>query len=318
MPLCQCGNDDISDFTYDDTGSFPVCTQCGFIQQSDNEFCGLADIIRSIENRIFDGKVYKGTYQRKVHLTERFREHNRDDPDILPEDLSKIYKQHEYLRSSDYFYGWIANSNEFGKKEIQRLLRSVDRQEGTKKYSRLYLERWNSLCDALEGVRKPVYTLIQASKVGVLFMMFSNLWDEWQNPRDRETRESWRFKDRKHIPNMNFLLCRIHDMLDIGYHNKCFPIPTTRSSLNKIKRYYTEMLNELIRRKVMIGILTDDQIEALRLPHYSQTKLTKWKRLAISKPVGKRTEDINKPKYNQTKLTSWLLQTLITSSPQNI
>ncbi len=103
------------------------------------------------------------------------------------------------------------------------------------------------------------YTEEEAALVGQWFMKFSNLWDEWQNPDDKD-RSSWKFKSRKHIPNINFLLCEIHKILGIEYHNQCFPIPKTKNSVRKLREFYFAMLRELLDRKL------------ITLPeHYKQT-----------------------------------------------
>lgn len=137
MPKCECGNHDLSCFAYDNDSSDPICTKCGLVQQ-DNVF-DFDDILDYIKNNSFPGRAYKGTYQRKVHLTERLREHNREEPQIPEMDILKITEQHQLLISTNYFYRKLATTNQYGKKEIQKLLRSIDKKEGTKKFSRLYL-----------------------------------------------------------------------------------------------------------------------------------------------------------------------------------
>jgi hypothetical protein len=75
-------------------------------------------------------------------------------------------------------------------------------------------------------------------------MKFSDLWDRWQ-PRSDRNRLHWKFKGRKHIPNINYLLNQIHKMLKIEYHNKRFPIPTTQNSVKKLREFYLAMLKDL-------------------------------------------------------------------------
>ena len=117
-------------------------------------------------------------------------------------------------------------------------------------------------------------------------MHFSNLWDEWQNPRDRQERNTWKFKTRKHIPNMNYLLCKIHEMLHIPFHNRCFPIPTTKNSLNRIKFYYDEMLKELIKRGLLNSILSEQDIKKLQIKvNYKQLPLTDYMERKQSTPM---------------------------------
>ena len=128
----------------------------------------------------------------------------------------------------------------------------------------------------LVGIEYPTYTVEEASKVGSLFMLFSNLWDEWQNPLDRTDRTSWRFKNRKHIPNMNYLLCQIHWLLGIPYHNRCFPVPTTKNSLSKIKHYYQEMLKELLNRGSLNSIVEDKKLQLLTEVKYKQLTIDTW------------------------------------------
>ena len=137
MSLCECGNDDLNSFTFDSDNHSTVCMLCGLVQENSTNYT-FTDVLQFIERH----GGYKGTYQRKVHLTERFREHNREEPQIPEVDLEKIYRQHGYLCSTNFFYKLLAERGCFGKKEIQLLLRSLDQKENTKKFSRLYLGKY--------------------------------------------------------------------------------------------------------------------------------------------------------------------------------
>jgi hypothetical protein len=65
----------------------------------------------------------------------------RKDPLPTEEDLAEIGKRHEELIEKDYLYKLQANTFGYGKRDVQKLLRFVDRKNGTKRFSRLYLGR---------------------------------------------------------------------------------------------------------------------------------------------------------------------------------
>ena len=145
------------------------------------------------------------------------------------------------------------------------------------------LERWNSLAEELTGTEYPTYTPEEAAAVYVLFMKFSDLWDKWQDKTDG-TREKWKFKTRKHIPNINFMLNQIHHMLGLDFHNKRFPIPTTETSVRKLRLFFSNMLRELYQS----GDLTLADIPNDMKPMLSVQKLLP---MPIPLPKRKREEE---------------------------
>ncbi len=132
---CNCGNSDPNSF---DNGT---CTVCGIVCSETRfaEYNPFADDTISLF-----APDYKNTYLRSVHLTERFREHNRSEPDIPEADLSIIYAAHKDLCTHDWFYRECSETQNFNKKNVQRLLRFVDKRQGEKRFTRLYLGTYPS------------------------------------------------------------------------------------------------------------------------------------------------------------------------------
>lgn len=152
-----------------------------------------------------------------------------------------------------------------------------------KKYCKLYLERWNSLLETLAGIKLPVFSSTEAAKLGAEFLKYSNLWDEWQSPRYKETRENWKFKDRKHIPNINFIICQLNQKLGMKHHNRCFPLPG-KSSLMKLKTYFDEMKNAIEQTK-----------QATPTKQLKQKSITQFLKTNVAVPSAETTpqEDAN-------------------------
>jgi hypothetical protein len=73
------------------------------------------------------GKSNSSIYQRKVHITERMWDNLRKEPLPAEVDLEEIEKRHSELIEKDYLYKLHAKNFGFGKKDIQRLLRYVDK-----------------------------------------------------------------------------------------------------------------------------------------------------------------------------------------------
>jgi hypothetical protein len=145
MKCNNCDNHDPRLFTTDSDNHSGVCMQCGLVQSNDITYCTFDDLVDLIENQCgHSGSDFRSSYQRKVHLTERLREHNRQDPCIPDSDLTDIRREHKRLYRRSVFYRLLADNKRFGKKEIQSLLRSVDRRKKTTKYSRLYLGKYAS------------------------------------------------------------------------------------------------------------------------------------------------------------------------------
>lgn len=159
---------------------------------------------------------YKGTYSRRVHFIERVSAHLRNTPDIVAAHLETLHTYHHKLLENNCMYKIMFEQQRAGKKEVQILLRHIDKAlqpknsetsvphvpefskcacEGVveetmdgyftcrncgKKYfeslCRLYLEKWNEIVSLLGDINYPVYKDYELAMIGCKFMMFSNLW----------------------------------------------------------------------------------------------------------------------------------------------
>ena len=185
----------------------------------------------------------KNSYKRRVHFMERFSQFFRKEPDLDFEDKKLIKKYHEKYLQVNPIYKSLVESGSITKKDIQNLLRFIDKKENSKKFCRLYLEKWVSIAYEICFVEIPHYTVEEYVKVGVELLKFSNLWDELYPPSIKTNKEEWYFPNRKHFPNINFAIQQIHNYLGLEKYNKYFPIPTTNHSLKKLK-YYWNLLEE--------------------------------------------------------------------------
>lgn len=194
---------------------------------------------------------YVGGYKRIVHITERCSAHNMVEPTIPMEDCKVIFQYHPELLDLDLEYRahyWSYRGKAFVKKDIQRLLRFIDSHDGvhphyhpTKKFCRLYLEKWKSISYqlvSLSGRKKQVhlYSPDELAQVRAIAKRLSNTWDRMQNPayRTKEERQAnWVFPERKHFPNINFVMQQIHKVLGLEHMNEDFPLPATWRKLLK-------------------------------------------------------------------------------------
>lgn len=241
----QCSNNDIRNFQYFPNEDWYVCMECGLVctdlcdAQVVEEYCKLV---------VPQGKKpFQNSFNRRVHIMERISATQRKDPEICQEDALQLQIYHELYQERDYFYRERAKAKCLNKKDIQKLLRFVDKleKENGKKWCKLYLEKWNSILEILEGIQLPTYSYEEIARIVSLLLRFSNLWDIWQPPTDRETRERWKYKDRKHFINYNFAFQKMHKLLNIKGKNMLYPKPTTIASLKKLEKYWQDMCMEL-------------------------------------------------------------------------
>ena len=185
----------------------------------------------------------KGTYKRMVHITEHISAHNHHAPKIPAHHLDTIKHYHLLLKGRNWIYRKLFESRIPTKKEIQTLLRFVDRhqEEYSRNYCHLYLEKWESLIEELENIERPVFSALEAAQIAVLMMKFSNLWDEWQ-PADGQRRKR-KFQERKHFPNINYAFRQALHLLNLHKYDNAFPVPVT--SLDTLNRYWEKMCHQL-------------------------------------------------------------------------
>ncbi len=189
------------------------------------------------------------SYYRPVYFNEKFSGSSREEPRPTGNDLRTIIHYHKVLYLSNSFYQRAVDKQCLTKKSIQALLRFINNQDGTNKWSKLYLENWNVLIKLLSNKELPVYTRTERATIAEYMNKISGLWSFWQ-PITDDTRKSWRFPERKHIPNTNFLIRQLHKLLKFPKkYDILWPIPTTEKCLQELHYYWNEILLEFARRK---------------------------------------------------------------------
>lgn len=172
--------------------------------------------------------------------------------------------------AKDFCYRHLVRNGRATKKEVQKLLRFIDKSEHKKsgcwfmankkkccrgligvcggypfQYSKHCLEKWNTILAEVMNTYLPTYNEEQMGKIGAYFMRFSTLWDYWQPAAHKDTRDVWKFKNRKHFPSINFAIRIAHKMLNIKGFDRAFPIPNTKSSTSKLQDFWVHMFDAL-------------------------------------------------------------------------
>jgi hypothetical protein len=271
----SCTETDYRNLVVDTQSNDIICTSCGAVQPMDvNDVYNLAQ--RYASNYANDNTglpSFKDSYVRFVHFVERCSAHDREDPlEVEGDDMDLIREKHVEFMEKSYFYKLRAEQGLLDKKDIQQLLRFIDgtkprgkkwravaksskeklkikkEKPKPKKYSRTYLEKWNSLVNELTGKELEAYSDLEVVRVTDLLNKFSDLWDEWQPPRDKKDRNTWKYKNRKHFPNLDFAFQQVHNMLGLSKYNKHFPMPTTPAAMKKLKLYWRDMCETLVKQ----------------------------------------------------------------------
>lgn len=262
----------IDKFTEDEQG-YPVCTACGLTYGRNccvsPEFCddyddptleknqqGQSVETMDKEEVLDEGKVaiFKGTYARRAHLNERLSAVLLSDPELSGEVKQLLQIYWTKLCSRDYWTQLRFKQHLINKGDIRKLLRFIDSREmPRKKYTIQYLEKWKSIREFLTGQKGLVYSPEQVSKVGSVFMKLSGIWDFWQPPAWKKERTVWKFKERKHFPNFNFIFRKIHSLLGEEYKkfNQDFPLPANLNSRKKLERYWQAILPQLCSQNLI-------------------------------------------------------------------
>lgn len=309
----NCTENDIYNLVHDTATGDIICTSCGVVQDlsiHDVFSLGRSGGKHAVSRSVVPGFEFKDTYVRFVHFMERFAAHDRAEPVVPEDDMDIIRAFHQKFMQKNFFYRERAKSGLLDKRDIQGLLRFIDGNKKTKSwrgtsklekpptvemkkkktnstaFSRLYLERWNSIITDLTGVENEQYDPIEMARILHFMEMFSDLWDTWQDPKyqfDPE-KKNWRYKHRKHFPNINFMFRNVHRMLTLTRYNKDYPLPTTENAISNLKIYWKDMCNELVKRKK----LDPSWLTAADLPE-------KYKQSTLDGFIASR----NKPKDNQ-------------------
>jgi len=205
------------------------------------------------QQRLYSAK-FRGSYNRRAHINERMYAHCLREPLICRHDSDIIQTKLEHHMFNNTGYT-LSNATMPTKRDIQHVLRSIDKQNlhPQTKWCKKYLERWKSIAEVfmnpqhVDYPERPTvqitYTPQELSMVGQLFIAFSNVWDRWQPPRMKYNRSTWKFPDRKHFPNFNYIFCKIHDLIGCSEHNVYFPVP--HSADRKLSVFFDSMCKEL-------------------------------------------------------------------------
>jgi hypothetical protein len=271
-----CTENDIHNLVNDRENGDIICTSCGVVQDmslDDVYSLGSHGAGHGVSLSVVPGYNFKDSYVRFVHFMERFAAHDRADPIVPEADMDIIRAHHTKFMEKDYFYRERVNKGIINKKDIQKLLRFIDGNQRQKSwrgvskiskgklndkkknakmaFSRLYLERWTSIIADLTGIENEQYDPVEMTRIMYFMEMFSNLWNSWQPPRHKfdPEKKNWRYKHRKHFPNINFVFQKVHQMLNLQRFNKDFPLPTTTNSMKQLKVYWKDMCKELVTKK---------------------------------------------------------------------
>jgi hypothetical protein len=240
--LCKsCRNDDPFFMQLDSTGVGAICLNCATVC---DDICEWDLVLAGLRRRTDSGGPSgpKFTYQRRAYINERLSQSIMEEPTIPEEDLRVIISAYMRYAKQTYFETLRFESGEITKKDIHSVLRSLNRENNTNRWTKLFLEKWKSIkAELLEGKGEPLkYTGQELAIVGRELMRFSAKWDEWQPVTRQTERHTWRFPNRKDIPSINYLVRLIHKKYGLEKYNSDWPLPTTPSALKQLHEFAEE------------------------------------------------------------------------------
>lgn len=285
VPKCpNCSS--VNNFAYHD--GVHVCKDCAnCVDEGDFEY---TEISVEKEKSVLYHDEFAGTYKRIAHLNERLSQGVLMEPEIPQSDMDLIREEFESL-GRQYFKKQRFDCNAITKKDIQDTLRSLDNKNKTN-FTVKYLEKWKSIIFNLTGEFPQIWTETEINKIGSMFLMFSDKWNEWQPPKSKYNRDNWRFPERKHFPNFNFIIRKCADLQGIEYDPNDWPIPTTSRCVDRLNFYFEEMCKEL---KIN-----------LNKKNINQKKLDDFMDISVKQNTPKSNTNNNKLKYNQMSIEKWL------------
>lgn len=149
-------------------------------------------------------------YQAKFHFNERMSQWRSEEPLIPDPDIKAILESCKNYE----LQGRIVE----GKRDIQRVLRSLG-----KKYSKKYLEKWLTI---LKCFKKQVfYEKPDNWLIDCLRSNFNRILGPFENTKP---------KNRKHLPNYNYIIRQLLYIIDPAYEIKykfCFPLLQSKKKL---------------------------------------------------------------------------------------
>lgn len=232
---------------------------------------GVAKVLA--DRRSVRRKSRSAPYTRRAHLMERVASATLQDPTVPEEDNGLIYEQYLVSSRRNWFTNARLRAGYIRKPDIQHVLRSLDHQHATSRFTIGYLEKWKSIKYMILERQKictpadaPKYSLDLVVNVCLIFLRFSALWDRWNPSSRKEDRENrWKFKDRKHFPNFNFMFRLIHRILGVKQFDADFPLPKTPTSLKNCRKYAAAMCRELNVPPELVGLEEPKKYKQLAL-----------------------------------------------------
>jgi hypothetical protein len=268
----NCGNKDATLFQYISDNDSCTCTNCGAVLDNlgwaeyvsmapgpiQDIAMGLVELATEVgdqQTKNARKKAWKGTYNRKAYAVERIRAAVCEEPKIVNEDhIQAIKDEYALYANQNMFQQLRATQGYIKKRDIQAILRSIDRKRGKTRFSKKkgievpynefctkYLEKWKSIKILLGGDVKK-YTPEEAIRIGTWIVQHSQKWNYAQPPSRKETREDYKFPERTDFPAINFMIRRGHRRLGIRGMDTSFPLPVTRKA-NERLHHYAEFLD---------------------------------------------------------------------------
>lgn len=131
-------------------GADYVCTLCAMeLPDLDYAWVTRQTIRKAVSNTDGSIRAFKDTYDRQAHFDERILQHTMQEPLIRESDLKVITD--EYMRYSDSnpFRKQRFEQRRINKKDIQHILRSIDKRNGVCKQRKKALTGHNTLTELM-------------------------------------------------------------------------------------------------------------------------------------------------------------------------
>lgn len=237
----DCGHNSENDFIQqlpprDHLFTCGVCGRCDIAQNEGSDFVQ-DDVISS--GQVFQPSVKEdrpSTYQRRAHITERLSQSLCKEPLIQKSHKELILQAGFKIAQKDPEFKTRVLTRSIKKRDIQKILRALNRKEGTKTFTTRYLEKWKSIRSFLLNEEPPKLPQNKIIRLGYRMQQFSNLWD--RKKQDGE------FQERKHFPNFNFMFTKLASLDDIQIPIDEFPLPSPQCQ-QRLEKYFINLATEL-------------------------------------------------------------------------
>ena len=144
-----CNNDDYTRFDYNYDSDSCTCMECGAVLEN----MGFADLLACSAyrepmepNEPMDEAepkrpttIYKGTYNRRAYFSERLSAACLLEPDIPEADKAKIREEYDKYANRDWIQKERRRKGNIHKKDIQAILRSLNKANNTNRFTTCYL-----------------------------------------------------------------------------------------------------------------------------------------------------------------------------------